>query len=311
MLKGSIMIGLNRTLNGLMLFFVLQVIFFSFYFFENREIKIPREIKEESSLHALKIWGKVAPQLHNINYTPPEKESKSPFSVVSPQKGEDILAPHKQKVQPVLYTNSIPLSTLSIEEKKKTFINIMLPSILLAKYKVKLERNKLLKLSDKKKLTEEDRTWLKEKRSQYKAKDYVALYKAMELHPTSLIIAQAIVESGWGTSKFFQKANNVFGVWSFSDKDNRIVAGKKRGDKHVYLKKYETLVESIHDYFLTVSRNVNYEKFREKRLITQDPFVLVNYLDKYSELGEEYIKNIKNIIKINKLLVYDDYQLAL
>ncbi len=305
------MIGLNRTLNGLMLFFVLQVIFFSFYFFENRDKERSMEIKEEPSTHALKSQDTLAPQLHNVSYTPPKHSSKSPFSVVSPKKGEDILSPHAQRVEPVLYTNSIPLASLSIQEKKKTFINMMLPSILLAKYKVKLERSKLLKLSAKEQLTKDERLWLKEKRKQYQAKDYVALYQAMEVHPTSLIIAQAIVESGWGTSKFFQQANNVFGVWSFSDEDNRIVAGKKRGDKHVYLKKYETLVESIHDYFLTVSRNVNYKQFREKRLLTQDPFVLVNYLDKYSELGETYIKNIKNIIKMNKLSVYDDYQLAL
>lgn len=295
-----------------MLLFVLQVILFSlYYFFENREIKTATEMKEEHSLHALVLWEKIAPQFQRIKYTLKTPKPKNPFIVISPKKVEDIVALEKQKVKPILYTNSIPLTPLSIPEKKKTFINMMLPSILLAKYKVKLEREKLLKLAAKPYLTHKDRAWLKEKRTEYKAKDYVALYKAMELHPTSLIIAQAIVESGWGTSKFFQKANNVFGIWSFDPKERRMVAGEKRGNKRIYLKKYETLVESIHDYFLTIAKNSNYKSFREKRLQTQDPMVLINYLDKYSELGKAYIKNIKNIIKVNKLSRYDDYQLAL
>ncbi len=306
---------LNRTLNGLMLLFVVQVILFSLYYlFENRAIKTTKVMQEEQQLHALALWHKVSQSKeYKVSYVSPlePKVSKSPFRVISPKGLEDIIPLKDQLVPPVLYTNSIPLDRLSIEQKKEAFISMMLPSILLAKYKIRLERVKLLKLSVKSYWSEADRKWLKEKRESYHAKDYVQLYQAMELHPTSLILAQAIVESGWGTSKFFQKANNVFGVWSFDPKDNRIAASEKRGKKRIYLKKYETLVESIHDYLLTISRHQSYQKFRQKRLKSQDPFVLVNYLDKYSEQGDAYIKNLKNIIKSNNLARYDRYRLAL
>ena len=33
--------------------------------------------------------------------------------------------------------------------------------------------------------------------------------------PESLVLAQAANESGWGTSRFARKANNLFGVWCF------------------------------------------------------------------------------------------------
>jgi Bax protein len=133
----------------------------------------------------------------------------------------------------------------------------------------------------------------------------------MESHPTSIVIAQAILESGWGTSKFFQKANNIFGVWSFSKSDNRIAASKKRGDKTVYLKKYKSMEESIYDYFVILSRKDCYKLFQKERLITQDPYKLVNYLIKYSERGESYTKDLKDMIRRNRLFAYDGYQLDL
>jgi len=307
------MVVLNRTLNGLMLLFVLQIILFSLYYlFENKELKTKKTMEEEHALQALAHWHKATKnRQYQVLYVPPKPEPKTPFRVISPESIHDILPLKDQRVPPVLYTNSVSLDQLPIKEKKESFINMMLPSILLAKYKVRLERAKLLKLAGQSYWSAKERAWLKAKREEYNAKDYVALYKAMALHPTSIIMAQAIVESGWGTSKFFQKANNVFGVWSFNPKEDRIEAGEKRGKQRIYLKKYSTLVESIHDYFLTISRHGSYQTFREKRLITQDPFTLVNYLDKYSEQGETYVKTIKNLIKTNNLDRYDGYRLAL
>jgi Bax protein len=205
----------------------------------------------------------------------------------------------------------VALECLSIEKKKETFINMMIPSILLAKHKMKMERKKVLRLSNNSVLSQEENFWLSKKLEDFKVSSTDELYKNMELHPTSLIIAQAIVESGWGTSKFFQKANNVFGVWSFDKNEQRIVASEKRGKRFVYLKKYGTIHESIYDYLLTLSHVSHYESFREKRLETQDPFTLIEHLEKYSEQGNVYIANIKNIMKKNELLQYDNYELNL
>jgi len=230
---------------------------------------------------------------------------------IAPHKTEDIVTIDDKLVKPILYTKSIPLSELSIQEKKKKFIDMMIPSILVAKQKLKYEREKVAKLILQKDISDKDKKWLAQKREIFHASNNEELYNKMETHPTSIIIAQAIIESGWGTSKFFQKANNVFGVWSFDSKGKRVSASKKRGKRTIYLKKYQNIEESIYDYLLTLSKKDVYKEFQKKRLETRDPYELANYLTQYSEEREIYTKRVKDMIKINKLARYDKYQLDL
>ncbi|CAA6822717.1 MAG: BAX protein [uncultured Sulfurovum sp.] len=228
---------------------------------------------------------------------------------ITPTSKLDIVSINNQSVKPILYTKSIKLSALSIQHKKKMFIDMIIPSILVAKHRISQDRKKVAKFLKQEKLSANETLWLTKKRQIFKASDIHELHDKMELHPTSIVIAQAIIESGWGTSRFFEKANNVFGIWSFNKYEKRIVAGEKRGEKHVYLKKYSSVEQSISDYFLLLSTKDAYKEFREKRLESQDPFVLVEQLGKYSELGEQYIENLKNTIKTNQLLAYDSYVL--
>ena len=237
-----------------------------------------------------------------------KKVTLSPIKI-SPKNCNDVVKIENQLVKPILYTKSVKLDKVSIAQKKRTFIDMLLPSILIAKYHLVEDKRHLLALLKKDKLSTSDRLWLTKKRQIFKAKSNDELYEKMEIHPTSIIIAQAIIESGWGTSTFFKKANNVFGVWSFNANDKRMAASKKRGKKIVYLKKYSSVEASIADYLLTLSTKDVYKEFREKRLETQDPFELIRYLGKYSELRDEYINNLKNTIQKNKLLAYDSYRL--
>ena len=236
------------------------------------------------------------------------KATLSPIKI-SPKNCNDVVKIENQLVKPILYTKSVKLDKVSIAQKKRTFIDMLLPSILIAKYHLVEDKRHLLALLKKDKLSTSDRLWLTKKRQIFKAKSNDELYEKMEIHPTSIIIAQAIIESGWGTSTFFKKANNVFGVWSFNRNDKRMAASKKRGKKTVYLKKYSSVEASIADYLLTLSTKDVYKEFREKRLETQDPFELIRYLGKYSELRDEYINNLKNTIQKNRLLAYDSYRL--
>jgi Bax protein len=230
---------------------------------------------------------------------------------IAPSSSKDIVTIKSKLVKPILYTNSIPLSSLSTQKKKQKFIDMMIPSILVAKHKIKQERERVAALIVSGEISKQDKKWLAKKREEFRALNNYELYNKMELHPTSIIIAQAIIESGWGTSKFFQKANNVFGVWSFSKQDNRIAASQRRGDRTIYLKKYKSMEESIYDYLLTIARKGYYKEFQKERLVTKDPYKLVNYLIKYSERGKEYTKDLKNMIKQNRLIAYDSCKLDL
>ncbi len=314
-MKLDSVLNLNKTIYALVVIVGIQLSIFIFDTIVSSGIQkanIPK--KPLTTLHLKKIEKDTFIALSPPKKTQPYikmKTDKIETSLIkiSPKNCNDVVKIETPMVKPILYTKSVKLDEVSIVQKKRTFIDMMLPSILLAKHRLVEDRQHLLTLLKKDRLSEEDRLWLTKKRHIFKAKSNDELYEKMEIHPTSIVIAQAIIESGWGTSNFFKKANNVFGIWSFSSNDKRVEASKKRGDKRVYLKKYSSIEESIFDYFITLSTKDVYKEFRKKRLETQDPLELIKYLGNYSELREEYIENLKNTIQKNKLIAYDSYYL--
>ena len=309
---------LNKTIYGLLIIIGIEVSIFIFDKLIGGTEKKATILKE--SLKPLKVLDVKKNQKATFvafsssektqHYSEPKaKQVKTPLIKISPKNYNDIVKIESPLVKPILYTKSVKLDDVSIAQKKRTFIDMMLPSILLAKHRLIEEKQHLLALLKKDKLSKSDNLWLTKKRHLFNAKNNDELYEKMEIHPTSIIIAQAIIESGWGTSKFFKKANNVFGIWSFNVNDKRIPASEKRGKKTIYLKKYNSVEESIADYLITLSSKDAYREFREKRLETQDPLELIRYLGNYSELKEKYIENLKNTIQKNKLIAYDSYYL--
>jgi len=131
------------------------------------------------------------------------------------------------------------------------------------------------------------------------------LLQSLKPHPISIVLAQAAMESAWGTSRFFRVANNVFGVWSFDAGEARIAAGVKRGGDTIYVRRYDDLGASIKDYYRVLARGSAFKSFRERRVETEDPFELVKELDNYSEKGAEYGNELASIIRFNKFTEFD------
>lgn len=140
---------------------------------------------------------------------------------------------------------------------------------------------------------------------EYKALTDEELLMALKPHPKSIAIAQAAMESSWATSRFFTEAFNIFGVWSFDENDARIAALKKRDGKTIWVKKYNSVEASVYDYYRTLARSNAFQEFRETKMETNDPFILVTKLDRYSEKGEAYGEELTSIIKFNKFDSYD------
>jgi len=64
----------------------------------------------------------------------------------------------------------------------------------------------------------------------YKVKklyDYDSYMKKINIIPTSIILAQAALESGWGNSRFTKEANNIFGHWTYGQLKWCIQTSKK------------------------------------------------------------------------------------
>lgn len=221
------------------------------------------------------------------------------------------IRPISNPVNAYIYTKAIDLTGLDVQNKKQAFINLMLPSILIAKYQLEQDRIKVLALQNKNEpLSDKESNYLEYLKKNYKCKTFKELLSRLKTHPTSIVLAQAAIESGWGTSRFYKEANNIFGVWSYSENESRIKAMEDREGQSVYVRKYDALPESIVSYFKTIARGP-YLEFRTAREKISEVSVLISYLEVYSELREEYVKRLDQLIQYNKFEKYDSYRLKM
>ncbi|MFY0592098.1 glucosaminidase domain-containing protein [Roseivirga sp.] len=220
---------------------------------------------------------------------------------------EDIVQINSGLVNPILYSKIGKLPALPPFEEKNRFINIILPAILVAKYEINQDLIRLNDLLAAENWSSSDSVFLRDISKLYKTDKVELLQERLLTHPNSIVLAQAAVESGWGSSRFFKRANNLFGVWSFDPKEPRIPASVARPDFQVYLRKYNDISESIKDYFKTIARHRGYQAFVEKRKSSNDVQELVPLLRSYSERGEAYTRQILSMIRFNEFEQYDSY----
>ena len=114
-----------------------------------------------------------------------------------------------------------------------------------------------------------------------------------QLIPTQLIIAQAIVESNFGTSRFAKEGNNLFGVRVWSK--NGMLPQKQHESINWRVKTYSTKCNSVRDYISILNNNHHYTEFRQLRNRTKDPMKLADTLDNFST-SKEYTNHVKQIL---------------
>jgi len=232
---------------------------------------------------------------------------------VTVEKEDDIKAINDSLVVPILYSDVKLLNSLNINVRKKKFIDVILPTVLIYRHQLnqKIERVKILKEKSRYSMewAPEDSAFINSSFEVYKTKNMDELIKRMHPPPTSLVLAQAALESGWGSSRFFKDANNVFGIWSFSNSDQRIIANESRGGNPIYLKKYDNFLGSVEDYHVLLARSNTYSEFRDCIHRSNNVFELIWYLRMYSERRDQYVIMLRNVIVTNELMNYDSYRL--
>jgi uncharacterized FlgJ-related protein len=192
-------------------------------------------------------------------------------------------------------------------KSKRIFLTKTIAAIKKVKARLDAEYQMVYELSLKESLTPDEEATIQLLKVRYKVKGYPCLLKRLHTHPASLVIAQAALESGWGSSRFYREANNIFGVWSYNPNEPRVAAGIPReGQPTVYVKKYPDLEASIEGYFRMIAKGRAYKKFRTARLHTDNPFELISYLNHYSELRHEYVRRLYHVIRSNKFYELDD-----
>jgi len=203
----------------------------------------------------------------------------------------------------------------STKKRKNLFIQIILPLIVEENNKIKLDRRKLFSILNKSKNSDIEKKWLNKKFKQYGVlnKDLSTLKVRMDIVPTSLAIAQAAKETGWGTSRFALEGNALFGQWTWSGEGIK-PAGADDDATHKIMK-FKILKSSVRAYQRNLNTHSSYKQFRMARAELRDnrtkldSLLLANYLDKYAETGKVYVKIIKQIIKQNNLTDFDDVKL--
>ena len=83
--------------------------------------------------------------------------------------------------------------------------------------------------------------------------------------PTSIVMAMAGVESGWGTSRFATEGNALFGVRTWDLKNVAHMKAKGNPDASWGVKKYITKCKSVEDMIAILNRHPAYKEFRVER----------------------------------------------
>ncbi|MDR2639189.1 MAG: glucosaminidase domain-containing protein [Helicobacteraceae bacterium] len=214
-----------------------------------------------------------------------------------------------KSVKPIIYMNAPSLKDLNSSERKKRFIETILPSILIVKHRREQERELAIAIMNKSYPTRSERLFMRNLYETYRAKTAEELLLKLQTHPNSVAIAQAALESAWGTSNVFLETNNLFGVWSFSENEPRYLAVVRKKGVKVYVRRYQSMYESIEDYFRVVAIGRAFEEFRARRAEGMEPLELAALLEMYSEQRKEYVQKLRYVIKSNDLTRFDDYSL--
>ena len=223
----------------------------------------------------------------------------------------------KKLVKPIALS-LLPAEIKMIENTKKRkefFIQIILPLILKENNNIRVDRKRLFNIINKSNNTELEKKWLSRKYKQYgiPSKDLSVLKIRMDEIPVSLAIAQAAKETGWGTSRFAQEGNALFGQWTWSGEGLKPKdADKDQGHK---VMRFNVLQASVRAYQRNLNTHSSYKDFRQARARLRDlgkdldSLILVQFLDEYAEIGDKYVEVLQKIIKQNNLKDFDDAKL--
>ena len=124
--------------------------------------------------------------------------------------------------------------------------------------------------------------------------------------PKTLIIAQAAIETGWGTSRFANEGNNLFGIRTFNKDDKWLLPITWDQNKWIGwgVKVYETKCDSVRDYVRIINEVWAYEELREVRDNGGSVYEMADHLTLYAS-KKNYTSLVKELIKYNLEGKYD------
>ena len=200
----------------------------------------------------------------------------------------------------------------SLSKQKKAFVGELHELSEKMNDRILVTRKKIKSLYAKPaaKLSKADKAWLQQVAKKYridnfdanKPADWQQLLSRVDIVPPSLLVAQAAIESAWGTSRFATAGNNFFGQWCYQ-KGCGIVPRRRPAGRHYEVQKFATPADAVSAYVYNLNTNRTYKLLRQKRLVLREEkkpitgYALAEGLKNYSQLGEKYIGIVRGVIK--------------
>ncbi len=203
-----------------------------------------------------------------------------------------------------------------VDKRKRLFIKALLPVVLQVNEEITADRQRLvwlrMQMESGEGLGHSDSEWLAALAERYKtdAADYGELLRRIDVVPPSLAIAQAVTESGWGTSYTARKGNSLFGQYHYSSK-----GGADDDAASFRIRAFDSVVDSVAAYVRNLNTHQAYGKFRQDRADMRDNgeivdgYVLAGRLLAYSERGQGYIDFLRLIMRTENLRPLDEARL--
>jgi len=231
------------------------------------------------------------------------------------QRGYTLDAVKEGEAVPRVFLAQLPRdlpTLLSPDFRKTVFIKMMLPLVLAENERIRKDRARALQLREaletERPVTTEDMAWLAKLADRYGVEDgnLHELFLRVDVVSPSLALAQAALETGWGTSSVAQRGHAMFGQMVFrSEEDGSIDAS---------VKMFRNLAAAVEAYAHNLNTHRAYAEFRGVRAQMRktgrlDGHELALHLVRYSERKQDYVQAVRSLIRVNNLLPFDKARL--
>ncbi|WNO09435.1 glucosaminidase domain-containing protein [Teredinibacter sp. KSP-S5-2] len=222
----------------------------------------------------------------------------------------------KPSISPIVHLPDFS-TYANVKEKKAAFFAYLRPLIEAENAQIVVERDQLTQIKESweqtNNLTSKQQAALDDLLSKYDvdpefepAKQFDRLMLKVNIIPPSLVLAQAANESAWGTSRFAREGNNLFGQWCFT-KGCGIVPKLRDEEAFHEVRRFNSPAESIASYCRNINTHNAYKGLRKIRAeLSQNGQTISGYklaagLNSYSERGETYIEELRDMMRTNRL----------
>ncbi len=198
---------------------------------------------------------------------------------------------------------------LSPDFRKTVFIKMMLPLVLAENERIRKDRARALQIREaletETPVTTEQLVWLANLAERYGVADgnLFELFRRVDAVSPALALAQAALETGWGTSSVAQRGHAMFGQMVF-----RVDAN---GTTEASVKMFKDLAAAVEAYAHNLNTHRAYAEFRDVRAQmrksgrTPDGYELALHLVRYSERKQDYVQAVRSLIRVNNLQPFD------